>query len=417
MKWLTLLLACCVAGAWGGHRIGWKTALSTPEVAEAFSPYQFQSQSQYQPAPSTLRTGEAKIDIETALNETMPAVIEAMKHRDMEGYSKGIRQLETLDAEQLEKLLRQVDTDDTLKFQGIFELLSIRKPARAFALISELLPEDRAFSMRHIAVQRWAKVDPRAAWKAVRDWSGKTEQKGPPARLEEVVLRGWAAKDLDGAMAAWSELPEALKGNAFDGISRSQTPAAARQRMLNFLEGQPPGEGRTWAYGSIIQKWVDQASFGEVTAWIDSQAGNFSPDEIAAFERKAAFIEVQVKPHETAQWLMLRSDDGRRSEDMEALIHAWSTTHPNAAGEWLRDQELGPQTDAAVNRFVMTIRNEDPESAFHWAREIRAIEQRRRITQSVFEHWKELDVNGAERFLADGNLSDEELEWIRWRRE
>ena len=375
-----------------GYRFGWHAALDTPEIERAFTVFR-----------PTAKTGKhvvrvPRIDPDTALHQTLPQAMEAMQDRDLITFQKRLRQLETLGANDLETMLREIDPDER-RFQAVFELLVRQDPTRALALANELVPSRKVSIFRSMAITRWSAVDPLGAWAAIRSLDLPRDP-GPPGDYEGIVLKQWSKIDLDAAMNAWSTLPDELQSNTFVDIARNYAgDATVRDKLLSFLSQQPAGEARAWAIGGVLQTWLGQAPLHEVTSWIDRNASNFSADEIASFERKAASSAAYQNPEEAVAWLLERSGPDRRSADLEALVHMWSLAEPNATGAWLGSLELGPDTDAAVARFANTIRRDDPASAMEWAHRINDENVRSQTVRNVLSAWQEIDPDRARAFV------------------
>lgn len=386
---LLALITLCILGAIAGHHLGWRNALSAPEIDAAFT---FAPQS---PQPPSSKTPPArKIDPETALTQTLPAALRAMRDRDFDAFHQNLRELETLSATDLEYMLQETDPDDRV-FQGIFELLVRIDPLRAFHFISDLLPGEQSARLREMGFSRWSAKDPVAAWDALQseDFPRWHTTPGSP---ESTVLKHWSAQDLESALAAWSSLDENLQKNAFSGFSRNFAgDPEVRAQLFDFLAGQPANAGRQWAVGNLLQRWVGQQGFAPAAQWIEHQASGYTAEDIAEFQRKIAFSGMYSAPDATIAWLMERSTPDRLADDLEAIVFGWSISEPGATGEWLASLDLGPDTDKAVARFARTIERDDPQSAYAWAQRITDPLERDHVSRSVLSAWNEIDPAAA----------------------
>ena len=392
MRWLLVSL-CCIVAAWLGYSAGWRKASATPELDEAFTVFQAR--------PSLLGQDSAKpsetLSPETALRETLPDALLAMRDRDHDTFLSRLRQLETLSADQLESLLGDLDPNAP-KFGMLFDLLVRADPQRAFAL-TETLSDGRGTALMVMALNRWSAVDPRAAWSALQAMEGTRR----PGYLEEQVLGQWAKSDLDGALEAWAALPEGVQSASFGRIADAHIrDPESRTKLLEFLTEQPESKGRSWGFSNVLQSWAKDAPLSEVVAWIDGRGDLYHSDDIARFERQVAGVAVQRDAEEAIGWLLARSGPERRSEDLEALVRLWAVSEPNAAGRWLGTLTPEPETDAAVATFARAIRKEDPESALEWASQIRDDSLRAATSETVIEAWREVDPATAPSSAAGG---------------
>ena len=386
MKYRLVIVALCAVGARAGYHLGWHSALSGPEMAHAFT---FLHSSHAGDTPSPVAT----IDPATALTKTIPDALRAMKSGDYDEFQEALRKLESLTSIELESMLRQTDPKDE-KFRAIIELLIRKDPSRTLTLIMDLMPGRDGARYMELIFDRWGALDPVHAWQALQslDLTGETAPRGH----EGVILKHWSKVDLDAALNAWTSLPEDLQSNTFSDIARNFAgDPEVREKLLAFLKSQPDGQGRDWAFSNVLQHWVGLADLSQVADWIDTNSHLFSPEQLARFDQNVAFSNAQKEPEKTAAWLMKRTDPGRRSEDLASLVWGWSLYQPNAAGAWLKTQVLGPDTDKAVDRFVRTIRDDDPESAYAWSQQITDSRMREQSIRNVMHSWIRKDPKRA----------------------
>ena len=249
----------------------------------------------------------------------------------------------------------------------------------------------------------WLKEDPNAALAGVRRLAqieaskriaGAAIEVGRNLFEHWVKIHGWdsafaAARSLEG-----EERQRALEVVGKEAILLANDPA---DQLRSLLAGNDPATAREMISNSL-RFWAYRADAPATAAtdWVESlPPGSFDAAASVLLDRAAAQARLIKDPQGAATWLLSRANDETRSGHLESIVSVWVQEAPNACGEWLRRQPVGPQANAAFETFALRITREDPASAWHWAQRISDPHRRDMISQNVMEKWRVLDPAGA----------------------
>ncbi len=271
-----------------------------------------------------------------------------------------------------------------------------------------------------------------------------------PERLEAMlaVIAVWAAEDVETAllwlennaggiarletlnsgMALWSQQAPKAAANWVDTMANDGSKVAAARALAdnwgrsdgktaaNWVESIPAGPIKDEAAHSLIEAWIhvnpnkgsmwglEQSILTENHALMETVLKTLaekSPEYGVSFlkqlygvyntkDAEAVFIQrrSEIDPSSTANWLdSLKPGDPLNSEkNRQTLLQSWALTDSVAASIWLASRPLGQNRDAAINGFIKTMVDFEPEVAVQWSSAISDPTQRiHAITDTVLQ--------------------------------
>lgn len=294
------------------------------------------------------------------------------------------------------------EPDPVLRAQRIAELLGSLTPELAPS-VAETFEQARQSGIQfgeeyRLFLRAWGKLDGATAM----EYAGqKADGKNTPELLS--TLAGWASASPQQARA-WVEAlaegsaKEGLIYGLLDGWSMSDFASAA-----TYAESRPRSEARdefrklllqrALATGGTVaaQQWVQripndehnqlykQRAFDEVIQtmlyrdpsaaahWIAQNAGQ-------AFLGGSAVVDTVAKlaqsaPMEALNWMqnLPGISDTQREKGAVAAMNRWAEKDPQAAGNWLVQNQEHPAYDRMAGQYAQAIAEEHPQAAREWA--------------------------------------------------
>ncbi|MCX6878475.1 MAG: hypothetical protein NTW21_32370 [Verrucomicrobia bacterium] len=339
----------------------------------------------------------------------------AMQQRMMDMMER----LLALDVAQLKILIAEVraDTglDDEIR-QGLLgfsiRALATDHPQAALALFtgaSDLFKEGGTGG--HVissALTRWAKDDPMAALKWVRE----NAEQHPDLVTENVkrgLLSGAATQDPHLAFRLISELGCKDANNAIAGIveaartpeQRSVTLAALRGYLATLTDEAARNEAATWA-ATALANGVAREGFEAASKWLAAAA--LTPAELAGFA--SGLHNFSIQRGETGQWIewlgaALPAD--KVDDSIRDLVINWTRNDYQAAGQWLSSTPEGPARNISIRHYAETVSRYEPEVAAQWALTLPAGNARDDTLRQIYQNWPKNDAAAAEAAAAFAN--------------
>lgn len=282
---------------------------------------------------------------------------------------------------------------------------------------------------------KWSNQDPAAAL----EYALTIESRRTRLSMLSSLIGNWARTDVNAAHA-WAlanlqddagVLESALRPifSALAGLDR----ADAMRKVLEL----PAGSGRTAALRAVVERAVRDGFPNEMKAYMasitdpqearlfaSSLAQNWSTqDPLAAaswsmslsdpLAREAALGNVignwtSDQPESAASWVMRLPAGALRNQQMSRLAQTWAGFDPVGAAEWLIDQQP-PQAslDSAVQGFVNTVMQSNPEGAMGWAGAISDPKVRNAALLQVGRSWLRQNPQQATSYIASASLPPE----------
>ncbi|HUF64326.1 MAG TPA: hypothetical protein VMN36_19775 [Verrucomicrobiales bacterium] len=305
-------------------------------------------------------------------------------------------------------------------------------PAGAFDLLNKL-PEDACdrLELRTQVLRRWAERDPDAAVAAISDLSF-SERGAVSVKLAE----GWAEKDPAAALKWVEGLPASdARQEALAGVVESwaeQDPAAAG----NYVGEFPPGALRVAMLCSVA-RGMASADPRQAIAWVD--ANSFADDRNEALDE--VFLEFAATSPRGALELASATADYGSKEIGERILASWlrfSRAEPLAWVSGIEDPELRAQwlpmvlealsqedprlageyaiaqipEDGGKSALAAARKSADPREVLRWSKDIDDPALRQEVMGWAVKHWAELDREDAADYALEAE--DPALRGVLW---
>jgi hypothetical protein len=247
------------------------------------------------------------------------------------------------------------------------------------------------------------------------------------------IAKEWVRRDPDAALTWANDLPESQKAGAFTGVLGSLA-STDPQKAASLATNLTPGDSREHIIGEIAQSWA-QTSPKDALDWAINLEGkerqralNTSLGELAQTDRLAAakFVEgmdpderstylksvssewAAEEPAKAAEWIMDLASQSNSDKGVGAalgdVLWKWTREDPQAAGNWLNEQEKGPTLDGAITGLAGAAFEQDPEASLSWATQI-SNEGLRGISINVgLGAWMQRDAEAAKQWAEAHNI-------------
>ena len=247
------------------------------------------------------------------------------------------------------------------------------------------------------------------------------------------IAKEWVRSDPDAALAWANALPKSQKAGAYTGVLGSLASTDPR-RAASLASNLAPGGSREHVIGEIAQSWAE-SSPKEALDWAATLEGkerqralNTSLGELARTDRESAakFVEsmdaderttylksvssewASEEPAEAAEWVMDLASESDSDEGVGAalgdVLWKWTREDPEAAGNWLNEQEKGPTLDGAITGLAGAAFEQDPEGSLSWATQI-SDEGLKGISIAVgLGAWMQRDAEAAKQWAESNNI-------------
>ena len=247
------------------------------------------------------------------------------------------------------------------------------------------------------------------------------------------IAKEWVRRDPDAALTWANGLPESQKAGAFTGVLGNLA-STDPQKAATLASNLAPGGSREHIIGEIAQSWA-RTSPKEALGWAATLEGKerqralaISLGELAKTDRDSAaeFVEklaqderstylksvssewASEEPAEAAEWVMDLASESESNEGVGAalgdVLWKWTREDPQAAGNWLNEQEKGPTLDGAITGLAGAAFEQDPEASLSWATQI-SNEGLRGISITVgLGAWMQRDSEAAKQWAEANNI-------------
>ncbi len=201
----------------------------------------------------------------------------------------------------------------------------------------------------------------------------------------------WAnAHGWENARQGTADAPEHVLG--YSSVSRELGRALAKQpragEITRGLLETPSPDGAEILAGVISATpppGSDLPTIDEWKAWLTART---DPAERESLALALAGRTRTADPKGTADWLMsLEGTPEQRGKRLNAAVNSWASQAPNACGNWLNSQALGPEADDALINFARVAAKDDPESAVAWAGRIHDPGRRASLIEQYLRRW------------------------------
>lgn len=325
---------------------------------------------------------------ETAENDTVAALREAIKTPSTSGKLQYLTLLQQLTAEEAPRML---EVFREMSRQGY----KVREYDRLFwerwaeldgpGVAKIMFERDKRFKetgLSNLAISTWAKNDPEAA----ADWLAQQEDIPLREGMTKGLLEGMAAADPDQAqefLLSGNFTPDQI-AYGFSQIARQKLMQdgldSVGQWYAEFSENDANFETVTNAATQIYSR----AAFSDALHWANQLEG--SRDAVLRARGQLHARLADGRPDGLITFLGSEKY-AHNIAGVEALtsraIDRWLRTTPYAMGTWLQQNEDIPNYDLIVKPFAEKVAVDDPNAARAWAGTIRDPELRETVLENL----------------------------------
>lgn len=321
--------------------------------------------------------------------------------------------LTALDAAELRSVIAILKADKKLSAETRGDLISVaiflladEHPSRALGLYvgSVDLLEDTAMGQHtaHLALRKWAKLDPTAAIAWVKN-NARELPGGVTDELNDCVITAIAETDptLGFKLIGVTHLDDAA-ATIQSFIETSKTPAqrtAVLAALRDHLAKLPASEERDELLQESLETMgrnLENETFATASAWLD--AAKLSPTEATQFAAGLSYFNTKEDTGRWIDWMAQTLPKGTFADHIETLVGQWTQQDYLAAGKWLTAAPAGEAKAAAVRIYAKTVAEYEPQTAVQWALTLPAGPQRQGTMESIFRNWPPADPSGAAEF-------------------
>lgn len=371
-----VIAVLCVLGVLAGFQVGKQTHV--PSESAGSEPAETES------SPSrSMRRGPGKRR-ELTVEDLAAKMQDALRGRNAGAWEALRNPIESLARDELLALLEELEVSNDRESREarrfVFGRLAQIDPQGALELAKNTSGEQERSLMIGTALQSWAELNPQVALQKARELASTG---GRDDSFISQVFREWGRNDYDAAFAAAITLESGPdRESAIESLSNAAgADENLRMRLLEIAARlENPEQSQEFVEGAV-RTWAHSAKRDELEAWVDAQ--EIEPGFRSALLRSVAEGAAYRDPQRTAEWLLSRSTEVSKSEDLRVAVTSWAQAQPQACGQWLERQVRGPEADLAVAEYSHMISNRNPREGLTWAQRIHNGELRNRALLDV----------------------------------
>jgi hypothetical protein len=283
-------------------------------------------------------------------------------------------------------------------------------------------------------IERWAQLDPEAAWARVQDW--------PADRIRAVLpglLRAWAASDPSAALEALESISDSgvrslAQTALIEGWADSGDPGAwafataidddvRRNEASNVVMRQVLVQEGVEGLIERVRALPDAAPYAAHRAELMSAAANmvaridldaaiaFATEEMESEGGARAVISVAahwatLDSRASMAWLRGLPPGDARDNATFRIYQQWLRRDRGAAEAWLDEAGEVPDLLPAYRARATVVARIDPSSAATWSAGIRDADLQRAVRLQIGRIWLRKDRPEATRWLAEVGLDE-----------
>lgn len=312
----------------------------------------------------------------------------------------------------------QKETDRDLRQEGLAVLgreMGSSDPLRSWQMRMQLFPSLRDRHVFSITLLRnWAMKNPQEALAAAADLPEGAQR----AEGYAEVLEGWArTAPRDAGLWTTKNLFGAYRRDALARIGKVwayKEPHLAAEWALQHSNQAD----RIFALTEVVETWAEADPL-KAAEWANGLTGGNTRDLVLS---KALFKWADFSPQAAADWLMAHDanlwllprviahwgrqnpvaaaawlqpmrDDSLVMEARQAIAKEWAAYNPKAALDWSRATLKGEERESALAGILEVWASDYPLEALAWARGIKGKDERALALEMLFEVWCSTDLD------------------------
>jgi len=250
-----------------------------------------------------------------------------------------------------------------------------------------------------------AKEDPMSALEWIKQNGDKVG--GVTQQMKMQLLQGVAGQDLAAAFGMIDELDYESPITGYSVLAQSVKTMddvdvfLKEVEKVSYEEGERAGVHRVLASGPWMKDFEQAKTFLEG----DSLSDETKNELIGGMQ----VYQLRGREGEWLGWLQEQKELEVQTTSTQ-LISGWARNDFRAAGEWLNEQEVGPNKQAMVKSYAQTLSEHEPEAAAAWAVTLPEGDERAGLYKKIYGTWMEKDRDAANDFAREHGLEVKEDE-------
>jgi hypothetical protein len=299
--------------------------------------------------------------------------------------------------------------DQWVALEGLLHGWAETDPAGAAEFAAALPNSEHSLHMVRSIAHTWAEQDRAAALQ----WAGNQPDLATRQRALGGVVEVWAGTDPAAAAAFVSSIDNPYERREVLGVTARHWANQNISEAIEWARGLS-GEDRQHATNAILHEVAEHDPRRSASLFQDITSGQppQNPQEAHAYQemaREVASMWAHSDPSAAAAWaLELPETGGMQRGAVAEATERWLRMDGMAAGEWILQLPEGGTRDAAAERVVHSVKNNDPEAAFDWATSISEQDRQTGLMHHVLERWRGTDPAAARSAYETANLSPEQ---------
>ena len=244
--------------------------------------------------------------------------------------------------------------------------------------------------IRMSAISALARKDPEAA----RQWFEQAQLEPMNAqRAGTIVSLQLVRSNTVAGLNFLKSLPNNHRRMSMGGLSVIMKDPLKRKEIENALGNESDAALKMELGLSLVAGTMKND--GIPSARQSLKALKFSKGDHGRIVSELSRLGMEVDPEASISWIFEEASPDTRPKMLARAVRVWAKTNFNAAGKWIGALEASPEKDEAASSFASAIAPLDPESAIHWAQEIKNESLRENAVKQVLNQWKEIDAQAA----------------------
>jgi len=327
--------------------------------------------------------------------------------------------------EWLKKLMGQ--DDDLYRMQNLMKLIeTLNTPEDLKAALEAVGTRRGRFSEYGLLMEKFAKIDPRAAIAYAGEQGGREKMMGISS-----VLHTWTRTNPTAALA-WAQ----TEGAALRDPTRNFNSPAGPGGQGGPGGGDKGQPRENFAVASVISQMaktdldaaltaaessasgrpsgrVVESLMSEMLSQRGADAARQAGDAMPAGDLKNSYLRALAErlagkdAAGTAQWALSFSDPETKSRALGQIMGEWAKSDATAAGNFLAKQPVSAETDSAREHYAEQVARKDPSGAMTWATTITDVARQERTLTTLARDWTRRDPAAANQWIAQSSLSND----------
>jgi hypothetical protein len=206
-----------------------------------------------------------------------------------------------------------------------------------------------------------------------------------------------AQQDFQKAASVLESVERDHFGSALAGLgSAAAKTEQGRTLFLQQLERVTDPVVKALAAQGFMSAWASMNDLSSAMAWVET----LPAEQRGAYAREVGRAYARSNPRAADDWWLTQtSTESERRDALFAIVQEWASKDLSAAGEWLKGQGHGPETDGARYAYAERMIWHDPDTAMKWVQSISDPSYRNSSLAQLWRRWRQRDTAAAEEFL------------------